>query len=97
MIKLLMTKRECAEALGVSLRTVDRMISEKKLPAVKVRRSVRIPIDGVLKLASIEQSTGGDLAQKPPVAQKGGSEKQVAGLKTQLPRSREPAAQKEVF
>jgi excisionase family DNA binding protein len=53
--ELLMTKRRCGELLGVSLRTVDRMISEKKLPAVKVRRSIRIPIDAVLKLVSTAQ------------------------------------------
>ncbi|MGB8799429.1 MAG: hypothetical protein WCC97_01975 [Candidatus Acidiferrales bacterium] len=50
-----------------------------------------------MKITSIEESADSDLAQKPPVAQKGRTEKQVAGLKTQLPRSREPAAQKEVF
>jgi excisionase family DNA binding protein len=54
-MKLLMDKKQAAEALGVSLRTINRLLSEKKLPHVKVRHSVRIPIDAVLGLASSAQ------------------------------------------
>lgn len=54
-MKLLMSKKQAGEALGVSLRTVNRLLSEKKLPYVKVRHSVRIPIDEVLRLASTAQ------------------------------------------
>lgn len=94
---LLMNKKQTAAALHISVRTVERLLARKELPRILIGGSVRVPMDAVMKITSIEESADSDLAQKPPVAQKGRTEKQVAGLKTQLPRSREPAAQKEVF
>lgn len=38
----LLTKKEVAENLTVSVRSVDRMISTKELFAIKVRGSIRI-------------------------------------------------------
>ena len=94
---LLMNKKQTAVALHISVRTVERLLARKELPRLLIGGSVRIPMDAVMKITSIEESIGTDLAQKPPVAQKGRSENRVAGLKTQLPRSRKAAAQKEVF
>lgn len=41
--KLLCSKKEAAEALGVSLRTVDNLIGQKQLPVRRVGRRVLIP------------------------------------------------------
>jgi excisionase family DNA binding protein len=41
--KLLCSKKEAAEALGVSLRTIDNLIGQKELTARRVGRRVLIP------------------------------------------------------
>ncbi len=46
-MKRLYTIGEVAESLGVSSRTVRRLIDEGALPVVWVRRAKRIPIDAV--------------------------------------------------
>ena len=40
----LMTKKEAAEFLGVSVKTIERLIASGKLQAVKILRSVRIRV-----------------------------------------------------
>jgi len=52
---LLVDKRTAAEALSVSIRSVERMIAEKSLPAVRVRGSVRIPVTALLSLVSEQE------------------------------------------
>jgi len=49
---LLVDKRTAAEALSVSIRSVERMIAEKSLPTVRVRGAVRIPVTALLSLVS---------------------------------------------
>ena len=43
----LLTKKEVAENLTVSIRSIDRMISAHELRAIKVRGSIRIPLKEV--------------------------------------------------
>ncbi len=43
----LLTKKEAAENLTVSVRSIDRMISTQELCAIKVRGSIRIPLTEV--------------------------------------------------
>jgi excisionase family DNA binding protein len=50
MERLLVGKREAAEALSISVRSVERMIASKSLPAVRVRGAVRIPVTALLSL-----------------------------------------------
>lgn len=42
-----LTAGEVAERLGISLRTVRRRIADGSLPAVRIGRAVRIPIDAL--------------------------------------------------
>lgn len=49
------TRAEAADALGVSIRTVDRLIATGDLKAVKITRSVRIHGDSLRQL--IEHGT----------------------------------------
>ena len=43
-----MTIAEAARRLGVSSRTVQRQVAAGKMPALRLGRSVRIPVDAVL-------------------------------------------------
>jgi len=40
----LLTKKQAAESLTVSVRSIDRMISKQELCAIKVLGSIRIPL-----------------------------------------------------
>jgi excisionase family DNA binding protein len=42
-IKLLVTKRDCAMALSVSIRTIENYIRRKELPARKIGRRTLVP------------------------------------------------------
>ena len=44
-----MTVAEAARRLGISPRTVQRQIASGKIPALRLGRSVRIPVDAVLR------------------------------------------------
>jgi excisionase family DNA binding protein len=48
---LLISKREAAQTLSISVRGVERMIADGHLPAVRVRGAVRIPIEAIRKIA----------------------------------------------
>lgn len=50
----LVSKRETAGLLGVSVRTLERMISAGQLSILKVRGCVRLRLSQVLHLAGIE-------------------------------------------
>ena len=50
----LVSKREAAGLFGVSVRTLERMISAGQLSILKVRGCVRLRLSQVLRLAGIE-------------------------------------------
>jgi excisionase family DNA binding protein len=54
---LAMSKAEAARMLGVSLRTVDRLIALKHLPVRRLRRRVLIPRNGLQTLLRGNHST----------------------------------------
>lgn len=47
--KLALTYREAAESLGVCERTVWGLVRDGELPAVRIGRSVRIPVSALQK------------------------------------------------
>jgi excisionase family DNA binding protein len=49
---IVLGKAATAEALSVSVRTVDRMLRDGQLPFVRVRGQVRIPITAIEKIVS---------------------------------------------
>ena len=58
---LLVDKSTAAEILSISIRGVERLIAEKRLPSVRIRRLVRIPVAALRLLAKCDRS---DKAQK---------------------------------
>lgn len=52
MIKLV-TRKQLAEALQVSVRTVDRMVKAGEIPALRVGHSVRFDLAEVLKVLGL--------------------------------------------
>lgn len=54
---LAMSKVEAARMLGVSLRTVDRLIALKQLPVRRLGRRVLIPRNGLQNLLRGDHST----------------------------------------
>jgi excisionase family DNA binding protein len=48
---LLVSKREAAAALSVSIRTIDNLIATNELPARKLRRRTLIPYSALAALA----------------------------------------------
>jgi excisionase family DNA binding protein len=57
--KMLVTPREAAEALGVSIHTLRRAIREGRVPAVRplAGRSVRVRVADVMRLAEAEPTS----------------------------------------
>jgi excisionase family DNA binding protein len=51
---LLVNKRAAAEALSISVRSVERLIAEGKLPAARVGGSVRIPVAALRSIAGVK-------------------------------------------
>jgi excisionase family DNA binding protein len=58
MEQLLVDKRAAAIALSISVRGVERLIAEGKLPAVRVRGSVRIPVEALRSIAAVKERRG---------------------------------------
>jgi excisionase family DNA binding protein len=56
-VTLLIDKKTAGEMLGVSARTVHRMLKDGELPRVQVRGQVRIPIAAVKKIAGEGKAT----------------------------------------
>jgi excisionase family DNA binding protein len=56
--KLQYSREEAAELLGISLRTLDRLIAEKTLPARRIGRRVLITHDTLLMFTKRDHSTG---------------------------------------
>lgn len=61
MAKLLCSKKEAADALGVSLRTVDNLIGRKELGVRRVGRRVLVPV------VELERFTRRDHLTKDPL------------------------------
>jgi excisionase family DNA binding protein len=57
--RLLITKREAAEQLGVSLRTIERLISASRLPLVHVEGSARVRVTGLEAYVQGLEADGG--------------------------------------
>ena len=54
---LTLSKVEAARMLGISLRTIDRLIAMKQLPVRRLGRRVLIPRDGLRNLLSADHPT----------------------------------------
>jgi excisionase family DNA binding protein len=68
--KALVSIAECARALGVSERTVRRLVSQRRVPAYKVGGQWRLDVDEVkacLRSAVSTPSGSGDDAPLPPL------------------------------
>jgi excisionase family DNA binding protein len=50
MNQMYMSPKECAEVLGVCPLTVYKMLADGRLEAIRVRRSVRIPVAALERL-----------------------------------------------
>jgi excisionase family DNA binding protein len=61
--KLLYTRRETAEMLSLSLRTLDTLIATKQLRVVRVGRSVRVPLDAIRAILKRDHTTDKGLVQ----------------------------------
>jgi excisionase family DNA binding protein len=59
----LLTVGEVAEATGLQVGTVYAWIGQRRLPVVRLRRSVRVPADALRKL--IAEATVPALGEKP--------------------------------
>jgi excisionase family DNA binding protein len=55
--RLLCSKKEAADALGVSLRTVDNLIVRKELTVRRVGRRVLVPAEELNRFAKRDHST----------------------------------------
>ena len=60
---ILMSKRDAAKALSVSLRTVDNLIASKELAVRRVGRRCLIPRRALEDFARRDHSTGHDIRQ----------------------------------
>ena len=49
--QLLVSKRDGAQALGACVRTIERLIAKRKLPAKRIGRRTLIPVDALRKFA----------------------------------------------
>jgi excisionase family DNA binding protein len=61
--KLLFTRAEAAEMLSLSLRTIDTLVMNKQLKAVRIGRAVRIPLDELQRFLRRDHSTDRGLIQ----------------------------------
>ena len=62
-VSLLYTKSKVAFLLGVSLRTVDRLIEREELPVVRIGRTVRIEIQAVHHFISNQREYNGQCVE----------------------------------
>lgn len=53
----LVKKKEAASILGVSPRTIERVVSSGKLPKIKIRGSVLFKLSDVLSLGELQPAT----------------------------------------
>ena len=57
--RILLSKQEASAALGVCVRTIDNLISEKRLPTIRIGRRVMIRRDALERFARYDQPTRG--------------------------------------
>lgn len=57
--KLKYNKKEAAYALGVSVRTIEHLLANKKLRTHKVGAKVLIPAEDIRRIAKLEQMLDG--------------------------------------
>jgi excisionase family DNA binding protein len=55
--KMLLSKKEFADAVGISVRTADNLIACKEIPVRRIGRRVLIPISEVEKFAKRDHTT----------------------------------------
>ena len=60
--KLLYSRRESAELLSVSIRSIDHLISSEKLQTRKAGKRVLVVADSLLKYANVSDSKLGQLS-----------------------------------
>jgi excisionase family DNA binding protein len=56
--KMLYTRQEAAEALSLSIRTIDSLTANQELRVVRVGSSVRIPVESLRAFMRRDHSTG---------------------------------------
>jgi excisionase family DNA binding protein len=61
--KLLFTRADAAQMLALSLRTIDTLVLNKQLKAVRIGRAVRIPLDELQRFLRRDHSTDRGLIQ----------------------------------
>lgn len=77
--RLLVTKREAAERLGVSIRTIERLVTAGRLPLVHVERAARLRVSdlgayvhdlprGQASPYGTDEPGGGSVPDQPPQA-----------------------------
>jgi excisionase family DNA binding protein len=54
--KLFYTRQECAEALSLSIRTIDSLVASKALLSRRIGRSVRVPFSALQAFARRDHS-----------------------------------------
>lgn len=70
MTKMFLSKKEFAEAAGISVRTVDNLISAKELSVRRCGRRVLIPISEAEKFAKRDHSTKPKVGRFDPHGQR---------------------------
>ena len=58
MIKLLPRRREAAQSLSLSIRSIDKLIASGQLPTTRIGRSVRVHVGTLEAFASTGSITG---------------------------------------
>jgi excisionase family DNA binding protein len=58
--KLLLTRREAADALSVSVDTLERLIKNAEIQAVRIGRAVRVPASEVTALVERRSLVGAE-------------------------------------
>lgn len=60
---LLVSRNAASRLLGLCIRSVDWLISDNRLPSVRVGKRVMVPTSGLLKFAA--SGTAADIRRKP--------------------------------
>lgn len=58
MEKVLLNKRAAAEALSVSIRTVDNLLAAREIHAVRIGRRILFRLDDLQRFAKRDHATG---------------------------------------
>ena len=66
MAKLLCSKKETADALGISLRTVDNLIDRKELTVRRIGRRVLVPASELERFTRRDHPTTREMEKQEP-------------------------------